>query len=646
MLADLSLIQLLWVVLSGGITLFLPGLAVHAWVPRAGKDFPSLAADTLALSVSLTALAALGTFITNIHLSSLALAVIYALLALTALTGWLLRTQVEEWQQPWKNWKGIARPRPFPTAAVLTVLLGVLLIAWRLYQARALAFPAWVDSIHHTLITRVILEQGRLPNDLLPYLPVPLFYHFGFHSLAAVFTALTHLEPDQSVLLLGQVLNAAVSLAVYRLTQAAWQDWRKSITAALLTACAFTMPAYYVTWGRYTLLTGLLLLPPAMAATLEWSRAPRRPEALIRLGLLTAGILLCHYLAALLLAFFLAAVALEHAAASIRRRSLDLAFWYGLAGSPFIGLVLAAPWIARIWQYSRGAFRVTSVIDAVDVQAMANQEYIKYLGYLIGPAQRGFFLMGLGVLGLLLAGFHKKSRGHPESIQAGWSLPGWTLLLIGLTLPWGLRLGPFRPDHYAIVLFLPAAVSGAHLLISAAQAAARVFRSQAAGWAAGGLAVLLLLSWGMKETAEVINPVTILATQADRAALNWIRQNTPPEARFFINTAGWQGSTLRGADGGAWITTYTGRWALVPAVIYSWGGLVYSQQVGDFASRAQGITTCSDELTSLLKDANLSYLYLRQGSGALQAAALAHCPNFKRVYAQYGVTIIQAPILP
>ena len=51
--------------------------------------------------------------------------------------------------------------------ALLLALLLAALVAWRLYQARSLALPAWVDSVHHALIVRKIMENGGIPWDLV-----------------------------------------------------------------------------------------------------------------------------------------------------------------------------------------------------------------------------------------------------------------------------------------------------------------------------------------------------------------------------------------------------------------------------------------------------------------------------------------------
>jgi len=305
----------------------------------------------------------------------------------------------------------------------------------------------------------------------------------------------------------------------------------------------------------------------------------------------------------------------------MRNRTIDRPFWIGLFGAGFLGLLLASPWIARVWQYSHQQFRVQTVIEGATVQQLVNQDYLNYLGYLLGPPQRGYLLLALGGLGLLLA-LYSSGRGRSPTV----CLAVWALLLIGLTLPWGLRLGPFRPDHYAILQFLPACLFTAALLGSASQAL-------------GALCLGLLCLWGGKETAAILNPTTILATPADRQALDWIRENTPPDARFFINTTGWQGSALRGVDGGAWITVYTGRPSLIPAVIYEWGSLDYARQIRDWAQRARDIKSCSADFWQLVKADNISYIYLREGTGSLQPQELEGCPGIVPVYVRNEITI-------
>ncbi len=67
------------------------------------------------------------------------------------------------------------------------------------------------------------------------------------------------------MLLLGQVFNALSVLAVYLLATSLTKDRLAGLFAALVTGFLSSMPAYYASWGRYTQLVGLLVLPVCAA---------------------------------------------------------------------------------------------------------------------------------------------------------------------------------------------------------------------------------------------------------------------------------------------------------------------------------------------------------------------------------------------
>jgi hypothetical protein len=151
-------------------------------------------------------------------------------------------------------------------------------------------------------------------------------------------------------------------LSVYRLGKALGFDRLRAGLAALLVGFVLQMPAYYLTWGRYTLSIGLVMLPLAMAAALEVASSvietgndkgipadrekAKKVGNWIRLALLAAGVCLAHYLARLLLVMFLFVLYLE---AALRKRNLvpewDLVISAGAGG------LLVAPWLWRVWEY-------------------------------------------------------------------------------------------------------------------------------------------------------------------------------------------------------------------------------------------------------------------------------------------------------
>ncbi len=133
-------------------------------------------------------------------------------------------------------------------------------------MVRDLAVPAWVDSVHHATISRLIVEQGAYPSSYEPYVQVSTAsYHAGYHALVAFFHWLSGLEIDQAMLLLGQVLNACTVLAVYTLGVSITKNRQVGLFAAFISAFLTPMPNFYTSWGRYTQLTGLLILPISAA---------------------------------------------------------------------------------------------------------------------------------------------------------------------------------------------------------------------------------------------------------------------------------------------------------------------------------------------------------------------------------------------
>lgn len=529
---------------------------------------------------------------------------------------------------------------------VSLLLLGVL-VAWRLYQARELALPSWVDSVHHALIVRVIIERGGLPVDLSPYMPVPLVYHYAFHVVAALFSGWSGLPVEMVLLRFGQVINALVVVSVYRLAQYFMVErqppvsgephmpWNqlKPLLAALLVGFVFQMPAYYLTWGRYTLLTGLLLLGPLLVAAVEIYDQPDRFSAWLRYGLLLTGMCLAHYFALVLVAVFLVVLGLVCVVKGMKQPAARKALLHLV----FIGLLavlFASPWLWRILlaNQQQTDLQFTSPLETQAEAVKRVADYLAYLLQMIGP-RRGHILMGIAALGLIFSLRRATVR----------FLAVWAFLLALLALPWGIRLGPFRPDHYAIILFFPASIFIADLLVDGTVAFREVIH-RTWGSILLAVAVLAVLVWGVNETRNILNSVTVFAVPADLRALDWVTANTPPTARFYNNAVHWQNGVYRGVDGGAWLLPYAARESMVPPVVYVWGTPAYIQQIKSWAERSTQQKGCTPEFKELVREARLNYIYLRQGQGSLQPDMLAGCPGLQVRYQQDGVFIYE--ILP
>ncbi len=613
-----TFISILLFFAAGAIVLFLPGAAWLRWDRSGRGDALEWIGEAAGLSIALTALAAALFFWAGIRLSAAGLVALYVL----ALAVWL----AGQWRAglDLKKWSVSA-----PALAAAAFALG--LVAWRVYQARDLATPAWVDPVQHALLVRKIIDYGGLPPNWMPYLPVPEYYHFGFHTIAASFSVWSGLGLAQAMLPFGQVLNALVAVAVYRLGKVLWDDWRRAGLAALLVEFAFTMPAYYVTWGRYPLLTGLALMALAMAAALELRNGKHSWWAAARLAIYTAGVCFTHYLATALLGVFFLLLALAEAWKWIKIRRIASLSWQPLAAGA-AGCLLALPWLLRVWSYTHhyAAVILGDPFDPSRTQTI--QDTLNYVLYLVGPL-RGYVLLALAGIGLILAFLRPRLR----------LLAVWSLVLAFEATPYAPQFSPFRPDLLAIVLFLPASLLVVELLssLNAWLGSIRFKYARPVSVYLPFLLALALLAWGAVETRNIINPVTVLTSPADLVALDWIEKNTPATARFFINSVPWQNKIYRGVDGGCWIMPETGRFTIVPPVAIAMGSAEDMALYEGWAQRASGITGCDENFWSLVNETNLDYIYLKQGTGSLKPAALAKCGGITQVYDRDGVFIHQ-----
>ncbi len=591
------------------VCVFLPGTAITAWLPLRRRDLAERLAAAFGLGIASIALAALLGRILNFEYTAAAVVAVGILCALVCLAGWI------------RN-----RRTSFPAgSAVGPLLLLAGILALRFFQARELAFPPWVDSVHHAFIIRLFLENGGLPADLMPWLPIPFYYHYGFHSAGAVFAAVSGLAPDSVLLVFGQILNAMTALSVYRLSMALRRDSRRALLAMALVGLVTQMPAYYLAWGRYTLLAGVALLPLAMAEAVEYAnRAPRRAN-LVRLAILTAGVLLAHYLAGLLLALFL--VLLGCKVVLRRRERLRI---IGLAGAAAAGAALALPWLIPMLRNAAPDIRLNLVAagDSIDLVYSAN--YATYLFQLLGPL-RNYIAAALGLLAALFAAF----RRGPLAVFALWGL------LLGVqALPWGIHIAPFRPDHLVIVLFLPIAVLLAEGFISLGD----FLHNRKPGlrprlWM--GIAAAGFCLFGVWDTLTIVKPATLFADSADRDAVLWAARNTPEDSLFLINVTAWQYGLYRGVDGGWWLLPLAGRRTLLPPMIYSFGQREYVDEINRVAEQTARLDGCTPEFWSLVKEQGVGYVYIREDAGSLKPSNLQPCMGLERVFEGEKVSIFR-----
>jgi hypothetical protein len=303
-----------------------------------------------------------------------------------------------------------------------------------------------------------------------------------------------------------------------------------------------------------------------------------------------------------------------------------------LVNSTVFGLLMAAPWLWRVAQYSASRPGIASNLPE-SLETLITGEGGDYVWQLLGPASNHWLLLLAG-LGLVMALILRRNV----------SFALWSLALAALALPWGLALRPFRPDHFAIVLFLPVALLAGWLMWLVARWVGGRLKWRWVTVALLGFMVAGWIAWSYPKLHDIVNPSTVLVTEADIDALDWVAANTPEGARFFINTAHWQSGQYRGVDGGGWLLPYAGRWALVPTVFYGFSpDAAYIAELRAWGLAASQVSTCSEDFWALAAEAELDWVYLRTGVGRLQPGSLEGCVGVAEAYRNESVVVFRLP---
>jgi hypothetical protein len=542
------------------------------------------------------------------------------------------------------------RSFPSPLSPIpyhLMALFGIfaLSLAIRLIMVRDYATPTWVDSVHHGLITRLILENGGFPTSYSPYLDIQITeYHPGFHSVLASFVWLSGLRIDQAMLILGQVLNALAIFASYLFANALLSDRRAGLIAAAVTGLFTPMPAYYASWGRYTHLAGMLVLPVFfIVLKILWNQAPRllntspiqekktgfRSSAVIAgvlLSIISGGLFLQHYRIAGFACLLAVAYLVFQAPLSLHLLAKKAAI---ALLSALGALLLTLPWF---WPTLTQTL-LPKLSAPVSPQPAFTGFTWQYL-----TSGMGIYTLVLALFGLILGLSFRK--------QFAFTLLLWINLLFVLPnlSAIGLPGGSFvNQTAVEISLYLPIAVLGGYFV---SQAVGVVDRLPSKGWRQVSqgvliLSALILIFLGAKKTLTILNPVTVLSRQPDIPALAWIETNLPEGETIAINPFLWGYGIYAGSDGGYWISPLTGHPTFPPPVLYGVSSKDLIDQINQVCAQiiAQGKDTSG--LADILRQNNFRYVYLGARGGAISPSSLLESPDFLLRYQADGSWVFE-----
>jgi hypothetical protein len=506
-----------------------------------------------------------------------------------------------------------------PAAIAILATLGAVVV--RTAIARHLVLPMWVDSVQHSYIAQLIVENGRVPVTYGSAMPTePFDYHFGFHAIAASASQLAGASVPSSILASGQILGVMVPLATYALGRDLLGSARPAAVAALLVGVVTTQPTYLVTWGRYPELAGLVALPAVFASV---RAALDNPPSLRSVGpaiAATAAMPLVHprvavFLAALVVAYL--------GSTSIHWRRKIIPRLVRTAALAAASSALIAPWLARLWLAHHAQLSPMDAPKSIDFP----------FGFVTAGNDR--YVLALALVGLAVAAIVR--------IDLVALIATWAALVVVAANPASFGL-PFQlwinNDSVAIALFLPATILAGYAISRAADLVRFAKWSRVARITAS-VVVVAAAFYQLPSLLTVVNPCCYIGKSADLAAMSWIRANTPADARFVVNGYQWSKGIWAGSDAGYWLPVLADRPTTLPPLFYATGPSGAATAVNATASQIEAGGADPSHLFNAAKLAGARFVYVGTQGGPIDPYALAEDPRFRLLYRAGGAWVFE-----
>jgi hypothetical protein len=532
---------------------------------------------------------------------------------------------------------------------VVICILGLTVLT-RIWIIRDLPYPAWSDGMHHTILTHLTALGGRLPSTLDPYFPIPLNqYHLGFYALSGSAEKLANVPAHTAVLYAAQFLNGLAIVGVFLVLDKMCGRIGAIAGAAIAGLISF-QPAFYVNYGRYTQLAAQTVLLTAWLVTWRtvraWrDRAPGSPFSApisyaVLAGVLNASVFLLHFRVAALYLPFLGILVLHEFFHSHRQKQAR-GFLLGVTAIGLVSLLLVSPavWKAlQVYSQNRVADRVTASVVSESELAMARLAYFQFPLRSWPRFAAPVWLLLMALASAVFASL----RGSRVAVAA----LAWTaaMIMIGGAYRINIRLLEIvNMGAVALMLYLPISLAlgaGVEEILRRIQPIRREH----------ALAIFLLMLTaasfvGSHTEVMRIEPYRHFVTDGDLAAMTWIRENTPPDALFAINTYFWVPySAPMGTDGGYWIPYCTGRPTTASCSIFDLGDKDYVKRIIQMSSTSRRLAQTNDALDDL-RAVGVRYVYVGvkgnfDGPGFVPET-IVRAPGVKAVYRKWGVTILQ-----
>lgn len=509
------------------------------------------------------------------------------------------------------------------------ILFAILLISLfiRLIPVKDVLVGPGSDSYHHTLIVQLIIENGGIPLNYEPYAQLSSFtYHFGFHSIVAFIYWVSGFDVAKLVLYSGQILNAFAILPIFIFVDRLFKDRKMALLSSFIVGLISVFPAYLINWGRFTSLTGLVILPIAFLLVIESIKLEKRDiKILILSGLVLSGLFVSHYrIIIAALCFFMVYILYElYSNRKDIKIQKEIILRFTVIG--ITAFILLLPWFIHLLNNSRILSEWVNTANYYSLDRIGSA----------GSYYSNNFLLVISICGVL-AGFLKKNK-YIIVITL------WISILLTFSNPYWIKLpGSGRLDFVTVVtmLFFPVSVTCSYFIIYLSD---KIKFTKSRCLIVLSILILVLIPFSAIKIAGLFEPESVFVKNGDIEAMTWIKSNTSKDAVFLIDSIDfdWNRDFIMGIDGGSWIPLFTGRKVIIPPMVYA----TETAYENNFTEKVKGLSKASELINTesavkFLTKNNVSYVYFGgRNWGKLQLQSLQDNPYLEPVYSKDGVWI-------
>ena len=528
---------------------------------------------------------------------------------------------------------------------VLFILL--ITMSTRFFLAHQYPYPAWTDSLHHSINTKLVMINGQLPYTMMPYDPADLsVYHLGLYALTGSTGLIAEVAPHSALIWFCQVVNGFAAIGVFLVL-----DKMVNRTAALagmvFAGLLSFQPAWYFNWGRDTQLVGQTLLLPAALVfweLVESSVSPpmekmkKKMSGMFISTLLLVGVALIHFrVAAFLLPLIILFSGLGIFKKGLTRNVRTTATLVILLTGLFCFILVLPAFLPAIQNYS-GTEKISESNSTLPQQPekLTEDPYFTF-------SWKSFYTLGLSknlaivaFIGMIIGLVNLNTR--PLSLVTLF----WLVILVieGYLYLLNIREVAFiNMTGIMIIAYLPGALLFGLLINSLTDFSKKIFGSNPEF-----IIVTTLLFLGVAFAPDRVKGVEtyrFFMSIEDEKAMIWMKSNLPKDSIIGVNSTYWTKTAFTGTDAGYWIPYY--------AELESSTQTMISDRSPSFQLTRKRTQTIIDfysdkELLPLLCEQGVDYLYSANKSPYnrkdFDINAVLSIGKVEMVYDQGGVQIL------